>query len=197
MKKTNNTIAFVWYHRNMGKGIGIWLDDNSQTVLEDNILLYCQTIGVLNPASPDTALINNIFFQCQGGIYKYIDRYTKLNDVLIWRTEDLELLNSYPDIFQLSDAEGNLKINPNLNSDREYLLNLINNWSNNPINTTPELIEEWRRNLIYLSGEQDDTENSKSGMAYNLNNVIPDLVFDGQQGVQIDIDFPVYNSETD
>jgi parallel beta-helix repeat protein len=180
-----------------GNGVGIHLGDNSESMIENNIFLYTQSFGILNVNNTQNVLLDNIFFQCQEGIYKYLDMFNlSSSSVLLWRKEDLELLNLYPDVYHLITADGNIYKNPDLDIDKFFLSNLVNYWSHNSENISPELLEEWRRNQVYFTDLQDSKDYSKFGTAYKLEDIIPNLLYNGPAGVQADIEFPVYNSET-
>jgi hypothetical protein len=78
-------------------------------VLKDNVIAYIQTEGdgagnaVSNTFGNDfTEMVGNVFFQCQGGYYKYMDLDKK--NLLVWKRDGLDDLNDDPEMYMLMEA---------------------------------------------------------------------------------------------
>jgi len=94
----NCTIAFCWFYPTRGGGMSVFVGRQGQTIMENNIFAFNQTeggeagYGVSNTMGNfDTVLKNNIFFQCQGGYYKYMD--DDKQSLLVWKPSELKDLN--------------------------------------------------------------------------------------------------------
>jgi len=98
VKIKNCTIAFCWFYPTRGGGMSVFVGRQGQTIMENNIFAFNQTedgeagYGVSNTMGNfDTVLMNNIFFQCQGGYYKYMD--DDKQSLLVWKPSELKDLN--------------------------------------------------------------------------------------------------------
>jgi len=70
----NCTIGFVWFQPTKGGGTSVFVGNQGQTILSNNIFMFNQEHAVINGfGNEDTIMNNNLFFQCQGGYYKYMD----------------------------------------------------------------------------------------------------------------------------
>lgn len=181
----NNTFVGVWGCYGIGRAVEI--DVHGQAIIENNIIMYTATEAV--DSSAETILKNNIFFQCQGGYFK---NYNLSPKILIKNSEELEDFNNNPEFYYIKEAGGNLIKDPQLRIENNYARNLTTLLSFDPQILSSDNIQEWRNSGGFLLENQ-----VQWGMAYNLNAVIPNLIYSGNQGAHIEESFAKYKSRTD
>lgn len=177
----NNTIAFCWFQPGKGGGIGVFIGNRGKTVLKDNVIAYIQTEGdgegnaVSNTFGNDyTEMVGNVFFQCQGGYYKYMDLDKK--NLLVWKSEGLADLNDDPEMYMLWEAEGNTNEDPSLQPEKDYFEKFLNTVASKPGKLNMDLMNEWRRSVGLPLQAEAGTARQNWGMAYPLEAIVPNLV---------------------
>lgn len=198
----NNTIAFVWFMPGKGGGVGIFVGRQGQTIMENNVISFIHTEGdedgfaVKNTFGNDeTIMVNNTFFSCVGGYYKYMD-YDRAN-LVVWKPEELEELNDedYAEDYMLLESGDNRAADPGLKPDRDYAIKFANFIESKPGKLNMDAINEWRRSIgLPLQAAKGSTR-SILAPAYPLDKVVPGLTssFSGI-GVQVAGPFAEYRS---
>ncbi len=197
----NCTIFFGWFRPGMGGGMGIFIGNQGATAIQDNIIGFMQTEGgeageaVLNGfGNEDTIMKGNVFFQCQGGYYKYMDNDKK--NLLVWKDSELKELNDDPENYMLLEAGGNTDQDPKCQPDKDYFERFSNTIASEPGKLNMDIMNEWRRSVGLPLQAGPGTARKNWGMAYPLEAVIPNLVSPLKgKGVQIDGPFEKYASK--
>ncbi|MBN1942732.1 MAG: right-handed parallel beta-helix repeat-containing protein [Phycisphaerae bacterium] len=180
----NCTILFSWFQPGKGGGRGIIIGNEGAATLENNLIGFVQTEdehnygeGVVNGfGNDDTVMKNNRIVQCQGGYYKYLDDDKKY--LLVWKSEDLKMVNDDAESFMLAEAAGNSDDDPQVKPDKDYFERFSNTVASKPGKLRMDFMNEWRRS-VGLPLQADPASPRKNwGMAYPINAVIPNLVSD-------------------
>jgi len=194
----NNTIAFGWFQPGKGGAIGIFIGSKGKTIIENNIIAYMQTEGgeaghaITNTFwNEDTVLKNNIFFQCQGGYYKYMDAQKK--NLLVWKKEELKMLDENPEDFMLSESKGNTDEDPQIKPDSWYFDLFTKFVASEPGKLEMDKMNQVRSILGLPLQAKAGTSRENWGMPYPLEKVL-DLVSKTGKGVDISKKFEVYMS---
>jgi len=201
IKIKNNTIAFCWFQPGKGGGICSFVGNQGQTIYENNIFAFAQTesasgFGILNGfGNEDTIMKNNIFFQCQGGYYKYMDDDKK--NLIVWKPEDLDDLNEECEDYMLYEAEGNSTKDPQFMPDKKYFEGFSNTIASKPGKLKMDTINKWRRSVGLPLQAEAGTGRKNWGMEYPLAKVFPGMISKiANTGVQIAGPFAEYSSKT-
>jgi len=181
VKIINNTIAFCWFQPGKGGGMCLFVGSKGKTIIENNIFAFSQTedgeagFAVSNTfGNTDTVMRNNVFFQCQGGYYKFMDADKK--NLLLWKPDELKQLNAKCDDFMLEKAEGNEEVDPKLVPDKDYYEKFSNFVASKPGKLNMDFLNEWRRSVGLPLQAEPGSPRKNWGMEYPLKKVIPDLV---------------------
>ena len=200
IKIKNNTIAFCWFQPGKGGGNCSFVGNQGQTIYENNIFAFAQTedaggFGVLNGfGNEDTIMKDNIFFQCQGGYYKYMDDDKK--NLIVWKPEELEDLNENCEDYMLSEAEGNSSKDPQFMPDVSYFESFTNTIASKPGKLKMNTINQWRRSVGLPLQAENGTGRKNWGMKYPLDKIVPNLISKVPNiGVQINGPFEQYASK--
>ncbi|HOJ49545.1 MAG TPA: right-handed parallel beta-helix repeat-containing protein [Spirochaetota bacterium] len=195
----NNTIIFGWFQPGKGGAIGIFVGREGKTIIESNIIGYMQTEGgeagnaVTNTfGNEDTVLKNNIFFQCQGGYYKYMDAQKK--NLLVWKKEELKMLESEPEEFMLSEASGNSDEDPGIKPDPWYFDLFTRFVASEPGKLEMDKMNQIRSMLGLPLQAKAGSSRENWGMPYPLEKIVPNLVSKTGKGVNISKSFEKYVS---
>lgn len=177
----NNTISFCWFQPGKGGGMCLFVGSRGKTIIENNIFAFAQTedgeagFAVSNTfGNEDTVLRNNVFFQCQGGYYKYMDSDKK--NLLVWKPEELRQLNGKSDDFMLEKAEGNAEADPKLMPDKDYYEKFSNFVASKPGKLNMDFLNQWRRSVGLPLQAEPGSPRKNWGMQYPLDKVVPDLL---------------------
>ncbi len=197
----NCTISFCWFQPGKGGGIGVFVGKQGSTVLANNVLAFIQTEGgeaghaVTNTfANEDTVMKGNVFFQCQGGYYKYMDEDNK--NLLVWKAEDLSDLNEDAESYMLLEAAGNEEKDPHLKPDKEYFGKFASSVASEPGKLNMDTMNQLRQMLGLSLQAEPGTARQNWGMAYPLKAVAPNLISDVKgKGVQVAGPFTSYASK--
>ncbi len=201
IKIANNTIAFCWFQPGKGGGQCVFVGNKGQTILDGNIFAFAQTEGdsagyaVCNGfGNDDTQMMNNVFFQCQGGYYKYMDDDKK--NLLVWKAKDLDDLNEECEDYMLDEAEGNAEADPKLKPDKDYFDKFSGFVGSKPGKLNMDMMNQWRRSVGLPLQAEAGTARKNWGMEYPLAKVVPGLVSKQKgKGVQISGPFKEYKSK--
>jgi hypothetical protein len=137
---------------------------------------------------------NNIFFQCQGGYYHYMDEDGK--NLLVWKKEELEDINDDPEFYMVMEAGGNTDDVPGLKPDPDYFDRFTNFVAGEPGKLEMDEMNKWRQSLGLPLQAGPGKGKLNYGHAYPLTAVIPNLVAAGSNaGVNTGITFQAYVSE--
>jgi len=184
----------------MGGGMGIFIGNKGATVIQDNIIAFKQTESGAGEAvmngfgNDDTVMKGNVFFQCQGGYYKYMDSDNK--NLLVWKDSELKELNDDPESYMLLEAGGNTDQDPKCKPDKDYFDRFSNTVASVPGKLKMDVMNEWRRSVGLPLQAEAGTGRKNWGMAYPLKSVIPNLVSPLKgKGVQIAGPFKKYSSK--
>ncbi|MCD4825125.1 MAG: DUF1565 domain-containing protein [Phycisphaerae bacterium] len=191
----NNTVAFVWQQPGKGGGTSLFVGNQGQTEIVNNIFMFNQAFAVNNGfGNDDTVLKGNTFFQCQQGYYKYMDADKK--NLLVWKPEELKELDEDAESFMLSEAGGNSDADPKCKPDKDYFDKFSNFVGSKPGKLNMDMMNQWRRSVgLPLQAEQG-TARSNWGMAYPLKSVLPNLVSPAKgRGAKPDVTFQKYASK--
>lgn len=190
----NCTIGFVWFQPTKGGGTSVFVGNQGQTILSNNIFMFNQEHAVLNGfGNEDTIMNDNIFFQCQGGYYKYMDDDGK--NLLVWKSDELEDINDDPEFYMLWEAEGNSDEDPGLKPDKAYFEKFSNFVAGEPGKLIMDDLNEWRRSLGLPLQAEPGTGNENWAHAYPLESVVPNLAMKGgEYGVNLSGPFETYKS---
>jgi hypothetical protein len=199
IKIRNNTIAFSWFQPGKGGSVGIFVGRQGQTIIENNVMTFCSTessggVAVQNSfGNEDTILKHNLFFQLQGGAYKYMDDDGK--NLLIWKKSDLDDLNEEAEDYMLLEAEGNKLADPQLKPDKDYFSKFAGFVAAKPGKLNMDSLNKWRRSLGLPLQAEASSARKNWGMIYPLDKVVPNLVSKVKGvGVQASGPFPTYKS---
>ncbi len=195
----NNNIVFGWFQPGKGGSYGLFIGKNGKVVAENNIFAFFQTEGgeagyaVSNSFGNDlTELKNNIFYQCQGGFYSYTDEDGK--NLVVWKKEDMDDLNSDPDSYMLEDAGGNKVLNPGFKPDKWFFEKFSSFVASKPGKLNMNEMNQLRSILGLPLQAAKGSARQNWGMPYPLNKVIPYLVSNKGVGVVVDKTFEEYKS---
>jgi hypothetical protein len=115
----NNTLAFVWTH--VGEGYGILIGRQTKLTIENNIIAFATDFGMNNGFGNDKSkLINNVFFNNKGGVYRYFASKGSATTVV---EDDPTKLTGLPakKLFYLSEkSQANVTSDPKLKVDPEF-----------------------------------------------------------------------------
>ncbi len=176
----NNTVVFCWFQPGKGGAMLTFVGNQGQTIIENNIMAFAQTedsagYAVSNEfGNEDTIMKNNVFFQCQGGYYKYMDDDKK--NLLVWKKEDLDDLNEEAEDYMLDEAEGNAEDDPKLMPDKGYFEKFANTVASKPGKLKMDSMNQWRRTLGLPLQAEAGTARKNWGMEYPVKSVVPNLV---------------------
>ena len=195
------TVIFTWFQPGKGGGIGVFVGRQGKTVLENNVFAFAQTEGdagyaVSNTFGNDfTEMKNNVFFQCQGGYYKYKDFDGR--NLLVWKKEDLEDLNDDPESYMLWEAGGNTNTNPEFKPDKEYFKKFSSTVASKPGKLKMDTLNQWRRSVGLPLQAEAGTGRKNWGMAHPRAQVTKGLVSETvEAGAKTDVKFAEYRSDT-
>jgi hypothetical protein len=197
----NCTVAFSWFQPGKGGGQAVFVGRQGQTIMENNIFSMIQTEGgsagfAVNNGfgNEDTVLKGNVFFQCQGGYYKYKDDEGK--NLLIWKKEELDEISEDSEEYMLSEAEGNTEEDPGWKPEKDYFEKFTNFVASQPGKLKMDLINKWRRAVGLPLQAEPGSKRKNFGMAYPLESVVPNLFSKiAGKGVQADGPFEKYVSK--
>jgi len=200
VKIKNCTIAFGWFYPTRGGGMSVFVGRQGKTVLEGNIFAFNQTegdeagFGVSNTfGNEETVLKDNVFFQCQGGYYKYMD--SNKQSLLVWKPEELKSLNKDAESYVLSAAGGNSDEDPKMSPDKDFFEKFSNFVASTPGKLNMTAMNEWRRSVGLNLQAEPSSVRKNYGMAYPLAAVVPGLVSKlPGKGVQVSGPFQSYQS---
>ncbi|MDQ7779185.1 MAG: right-handed parallel beta-helix repeat-containing protein, partial [Planctomycetota bacterium] len=177
IKIKNCTIAFVWFQPSKGGGMCVFVGRLGKTIMEDNIFAFAQTEGgesgfaVSNTFGNDeTVMKNNIFFQCQGGYYKYMTEDKQ--SLVAWKPTDLADINKDCESYVLSEAEGNVESDPKLKPEKDYFEKFSNFVASEPGKLNMDFLNEWRRSVGLPLQAEPGSPRKNWGMAYPLSSVV-------------------------
>ncbi|MCX6560187.1 MAG: right-handed parallel beta-helix repeat-containing protein [Candidatus Aminicenantes bacterium] len=198
VKIKNCTIAFCWFYPSKGGGMSVFVGRQGQTIMENNVFAFNQTegdeagFGVSNTfGNSDTALVNNLFFQCQGGYYKYMDGNKQ--SLIAWKPADLNDLNKDGESYMLAATGGNSDEDPKMSPDKAFFEKFSNFVASQPGKPNMDAMNEWRRSVGLPLQAEPGSKRKNYGMAYPLSAVAPNLVAKVKdRGVRLDGPFAVY-----
>lgn len=198
----NCSVVFGWFYPSKGGAMSVFVGRQGKTILEGNVFAFNQTegdeagYGVSNTFGNDeTVLKNNLFFQCQGGYYKYMD--ANKQNLLAWKPEDLRQLNKDPEPYVLAEASGNTDEDPRMAPDKGFFEKFSNFVASTPGKLNMTMMNEWRRSVGLPLQAEPGSPRKNYGMAYPLAAVVPGLVSKVPgRGVQVAGPFASYRSET-
>ena len=197
----NCTVAFCWFYPTKGGGMSVFVGRQGKTVMENNVFALNQTeggeagFGVSNTfGNEDTVLKNNIFYQCQGGYYKYMDADKK--SLLAWKSEDLKGMNDEAGSYMLAESGGNSDEDPQFMPDKDFFEKFSNFIASQPGKLNMDFLNKWRQSVGLPLQAEPSSVRKNYGMAYPLKAVVPNLISKvAQRGVQADGPFATYKSE--
>ena len=195
---TNCTIAFCWFYPSKGGGMSVFVGRQGKTIMENNVFAFNQTegdeagFGVSNTfGNSETTLVNNLFFQCQGGYYKYMDGNKQ--SLIVWKPADLKDLNKDGEPFMLAAAGGNSDEDPKMAPDKAYFEKFSNFVASRPGKLNMDAMNQWRRSVGLPLQAEPGSKRKNYGMAYPLASVVPNLASKVKdRGVRIDGPFEAY-----
>ena len=195
---TNCTIAFCWFYPSKGGGMSVFVGRQGKTIMENNVFAFNQTegdeagFGVSNTfGNSETTLVNNLFFQCQGGYYKYMDGNKQ--SLIVWKPADLKDLNKDGEPFMLAAAGGNSDEDPKMAPDKAYFEKFSNFVASRPGKLNMDAMNQWRRSVGLPLQAEPGSKRKNYGMAYPLASVVPNLASKVKdRGVRIDGPFKAY-----
>ena len=174
VKIKNNTIGFIWTQPGKGGGTSMVVGNQGQMIIENNIFMFNQAFAVNNGfGNEDTILKNNIFFQCQGGYYKFMDDDGQ--NLLMWKTEDLAKLNNDAESYMLLESGNNSDKDPGLKPDKDYYEKFSNFVASEPGKLNMDTLNQWRRSVGLPLQAEPGSPRKNWGMAYPLKSIIPNL----------------------
>ena len=175
IKIKNNTIGFVWFQPGKGGGTSLVVGNQGQTIVENNIFMFNQAFAVNNGfGNEDTILKNNIFFQCQGGYYKFMDEDGQ--NLLLWKSADMSEMNKDAESYMLLESGGNSDNDPGLKPDKDYYEKFSNFVASEPGKLNMDTMNQWRRSVGLPLQAEPGSPRKNWGMAYPLHSVVPNLV---------------------
>lgn len=198
----NNTIAFCWQQPAKGGAIGVMVGRQGKTIIQDNVIAFMQcedtgqNYGVAvnnNFGNDETVLSGNVFTQCQGGIYAYMDA-TKAN-LLLWKPDEIKDLNKDPESYRLAKGStGNSMDDPKLNPDKAWFEQFSNFVASQPGKLNMDTMNQWRSSLGLPLQAEPGSPRKNWGMAYPLEAVVGNLVSQiPGKGVQTGKQFETYS----
>jgi hypothetical protein len=198
----NNTIAFCWQQPAKGGAIGIMVGRQGKTVIQDNVIAFMQcedsgqNYGIAvnnNFGNDETVLTGNVFVQCQGGAYAYMDA-TKAN-FLLWKPEEIADLNKDPESYRAAKGSaGNSFDDPKLSPDKAWFEQFSNFVASKPGKLNMDAMNQWRSTLGLPLQAEPGSARKNWGMAYPRDAVVGNLVAKlPGKGVQIDKAFETYS----
>ncbi|HOV13127.1 MAG TPA: right-handed parallel beta-helix repeat-containing protein [Spirochaetota bacterium] len=115
----NNSIAFVW--SNLGEGYGVLIGRQTKLNIENNIFAFATDYAMNNGFGNDKAkLINNVFFNNRGGVYRYFAKEGSGSTVVV---DDPTLLTGKQanKMYYLSDkSKDNVSSDPKFKVDPDF-----------------------------------------------------------------------------
>lgn len=195
IKIKNNTIGFVWTQPGKAGGTSIIVGSQGQIILENNIFMFNQAFAVNNGfGNEDTVLKNNIFFQCQGGYYKFMDEDGQ--NLLMWKSGDLRKLDTDAESYMLLESGGNSDRDPGLKPDKDYYEKFSNFVASKPGKLNMDMLNKWRRSVGLPLQAEPGSPRKNWGMAYPLKSVVPNLASRvGGVGAKIKTTFKDYKAQ--
>ncbi len=194
----NNNIVFGWFQPGKGGSFGIFIGKNGKTIIENNIFAFMQTEGgeagfaVANNFGNDfTELKNNIFYQCQGGFYSYMDEDGQ--NLVVWKKEDMNDLNDDPESYMLENAGGNRILNPGFKPDKWYFEKFSNFVASEPGKLDMNEMNQIRSMLGLPLQAAKGSARKNWGMPYPVEKVAQTLV-SSKGGVVVNKKFEEYKS---
>ncbi len=177
----NNTILFSWFQPGKGGSYGVYVGSQGQTIVQQNIIGFLQTEGgeagyaVINGhGNEDTIMKDNIFFQTQGGYYKYMDEDGK--NLVIWKKDELDEIEEDSEEYQLTEASDNVDNDPKIIPDKWYFGLFANLIASSPGKLDMNSLNTFRRDLGLSLQAGKGSPRSNWGMPYPLKKVYPNLV---------------------
>ncbi|MCP5107916.1 MAG: hypothetical protein GY950_31295, partial [bacterium] len=184
----NNTIGFVWTQPGKGGGTSVVVGNQGQMVMENNIFMFNQAFAVNNGfGNEDTIMKNNIFFQCQGGYYKFMDDDGQ--NLLMWKSADLAKLDGDAESYMLLESGNNSDKDPGLKPGKDYYEKFSNFVASKPGKLNMDMMNKWRRSVGLPLQAEPGSPRKNWGMAYPLQSIIPNLV-SAVPGVGVNINGP-------
>ncbi len=197
----HNTVVFSWFQPGKGGGYGLFIGKNGKAIVDSNVFAFIQTEGgeagyaVSNTFGNDlTELKNNIFFQCQGGYYVYMDEDGK--NLVVYKSDDLSDLNDDPESYMLEDAGGNSDQNPGLKPDKWYFEKFSNLVASEPGKLNMDTMNQLRSMLGLPLQAAKGSARQNWGMPYPLKKVVSTLVSPTGKGVLVNKKFEEYQSSS-
>lgn len=198
----NNTVAFCWQQPAKGGALGIMVGRQGKTVIQDNVFAFMQcedsgqNYGVAvnnNFGNDETVLSGNIFAQCQGGAYAYMDA-TKAN-LLLWKPEEIADLNKDPESYRCAKGStGNSFDDPKLNPDNAWFEQFSNFVASKPGKLNMDAMNQWRGALGLPLQAEPGSPRKNWGMAYPLDGLVAGLSSKlPGKGVQTAKEFETYS----
>lgn len=179
----NNTIAFCWQQPAKGGAIGIMVGRQGKTIIQDNVIAFMQcedsgqNYGIAinnNFGNDETVLTGNVFAQCQGGAYAYMDA-TKAN-LLLWKPAEIADLNKDPESYRCAKGStGNSFDDPKLNPDKAWFEQFSNFVASKPGKLNMDEMNQWRASLGLPLQAEPGSPRKNWGMAYPLEAVVANL----------------------
>ena len=192
----NNTIAFVWDQPHKGGGTSVFIGSQGITKLENNIFMFNQAFAVINGfGNEDTEMKGNIFYQCQGGYYKYMDDDGA--NLIVWENDELEDLNEedMAEDYMLLETGDNTTDDPKCKPDKDYFEKFSNYVSGSPGKLVMDEMNEWRRSVGLPLQAKAGTGPKNYAMPYPVKAVVPNLISKlPNKGVQSNGPFEKYQS---
>ncbi len=195
----NNNLVFGWFQPGKGGSFGIFIGKNGQAIIENNIFAFFQTEGgeagyaVANNFGNDfTILKNNIFYQCQGGFYSYMDEDGQ--NLVVWKKDDMNDLNGDAESYMLDDAGGNKIVNPKFKPDKWFFEKFSNFVASEPGKLDMNEMNQIRSILGLPLEAAKGSARKNWGMPYPLEKVASTLA-STIGGVNVNKKFKEYKSE--
>ncbi len=200
IKIKNNTILFSWFQPGKGGAWGVYVGRQGKTIIDSNIIGFLQTeggeagIAVINGfGNEDTEVKNNIFTQCQGGYYKYMDEDGK--NLIIWKKSELNSMEDDAEDLVLAEGSGNTDKDPALKPDKWYFGKFANFIASSPGKLKMDALNKWRRAVGLSLQAGKGSPRSNWGMPYPVEKVYPNLISKTKKGVIAKETFETYSSK--
>lgn len=179
----NNTIVFGWFYPSKGGAIGVFVGSGGKIKIENNIIAFMNTEGgeagyaVTNTfGNEDTSMINNVFFSCNGGYYKYMD-YNK-QSLVVFKQSELDDLNDedLAEDYMLLESGDNREMDPKISPDKDFAAKFANFIASEPGKLNMDEMNKWRKSVGLPLQADPATARKNFGFAYPLKAVVPNLV---------------------
>jgi hypothetical protein len=198
---TGCTIAFTWAQPGRGGGSGVLVGREGATVIGRNVIAFTSGDdedpggGVSNPYGNDrTELVDNLFFLCQGGLYRYMDVDGRLRSV--GDQAALDELALEPRELALAVAAGNRELDPRLRPPREVFEHFSNRVAASFGRQDRRRLDQLRAVLRLPPEAESGSTPSAWAVAYPREQMVPNLVArNDPHGVQTTGPFLDYCSE--